>query len=156
MEEVEKLIRDYLPGVVHMSLATCMDNKPWVCELHLVYDEDLNLYFLSKPSRRHSQEIAQNPNVAGNIVVQHGLTDRPRGVYFEGTAEILAGITENSDAYKLYNTRFGLSDRMLNEIKNDESGHKFYKITPSSFVLFDTVNFPEDSRQEWRPKTSVK
>jgi uncharacterized protein YhbP (UPF0306 family) len=147
--DVEKTIREYLPDVIHMSLATAKDNKPWVCEVHFVYDDDLNLYFLSKPSRRHSQEIAANPNVAGNIVKQHAIGEKPRGVYFEGAAERLDNIDENSIAYKLYVQRFNRGQKMLDEIMNDEQGHKFYKIKPSSFVLFDTVNFPENSRQEW-------
>jgi len=134
-----------------MSLATSANNKPWICEVHYVYDDNLNLYFLSKPSRRHSEEIAQNPNVAGNIVKQHSSTEKPRGVYFEGTAEMLANPGEGSPAYKLYDERFGLSESMRKEIKDDPAGHKFYKIKPELFVLFDTINFPDNSRQEWRP-----
>ncbi|HLZ15367.1 MAG TPA: hypothetical protein VKQ34_05305 [Candidatus Saccharimonadales bacterium] len=37
--DIEQIIRDYLPDVVHMSLATCKDNKPWVCEVHFAYDD---------------------------------------------------------------------------------------------------------------------
>lgn len=51
-----------------MSLATSADNKPRVCEVYFVYDTDLNFYFRSKTSRRHSQEIAKNPYVSANIV----------------------------------------------------------------------------------------
>jgi nitroimidazol reductase NimA-like FMN-containing flavoprotein (pyridoxamine 5'-phosphate oxidase superfamily) len=75
--DVEQIIRDYLPNVIHLSLATCVDNKPRVCEVHYVYD-DLNLYFRSKLSRRHSQEIFHNPYVAGNIVEQHTREEKPR------------------------------------------------------------------------------
>jgi uncharacterized protein YhbP (UPF0306 family) len=149
--DVEKLIREYLPNIIHMSLATSANNKPWVCEVHFAYDDELNLYFMSKPSRRHSKEIAANPNVAGNIVKQHSSGEKPRGVYFEGTAEQMEDVDETSPAYGLYDKRFGISPTTLEEIKNDPAGHKFYKIMPVNFVLFDTVNFPENSRQEWRP-----
>jgi uncharacterized protein YhbP (UPF0306 family) len=150
--DIEKLIREYLPGVFHMSLATCLHNKPWVCEVHYVYDNDLNLYFLSKLSRRHSQEISKNPNVAGDIVKQHATNEKPRGIYFEGTAELMKNVDQNSLVYKLYDERFGISPSILNEIKHSESGHKFYKIIPESFVLFDAVNFPDNPRQEWVPE----
>jgi nitroimidazol reductase NimA-like FMN-containing flavoprotein (pyridoxamine 5'-phosphate oxidase superfamily) len=50
--DVGKAIREYLPNIVHMSLGTCVDNQPWVCEVHFVYDDDLNLYWRSQPSRR--------------------------------------------------------------------------------------------------------
>src|SRR5438552_15277179 len=88
--DIEKIIREYLPHVVHMSLGTSKDNKPWVCEVHFAYDEDLNLYYRSTPARRHSQEIADSPNVAGTIVKAVGLGEFCKGaVYFEGTAELL-------------------------------------------------------------------
>jgi uncharacterized protein YhbP (UPF0306 family) len=135
--DAEKTIREYLPGVLHMSLATAAGNKPWVCEVHFVYDDELNLYFRSKKSRRHSQEIAANPNVAGNIVEQHGLTDKPRGVYFEGTAVILEDFNEDHKAYKAFGERLGAGPGIVEDSK-EEDGHRIYKITVSDFYLFDS------------------
>lgn len=135
-EQVEAAIREYLVGVLHMSLATCAGNKPWVCEVHFVYDEDLNLYFRSKASRRHSQEIAANPQVAGNIVEQHGPTDKPRGVYFEGTAEQLSGIAEDSPVVGIFRERLAIPNDIVADAA-EADGHKFYKITVSDFYLFD-------------------
>jgi len=129
--DVEQVIRDYLPNVIHMSLATCANNKPWVCEVHFVYDDDLNLYWCSLPERRHSQEIAANPNVAGNIVEQHGQGEKPRGLYFEGTAEVLRDITEDSLAYRLYVDRFDLGPEIL------QGGKLFYKVNVSDWYVFD-------------------
>lgn len=134
---VEKVIREYLPGVIHMSLATSRDNKPWVCEVHYVFDDDLNLYFRSTVERRHSKEIADNPYVAGNIVEQHSVDQKPRGVYFEGKAELLADVDENHVAYKLYCERFDTDEEILEDAKSD-GGHKFYKISVDKFYLFDS------------------
>ena len=145
----EKLIREYLAEIFHMSLATSVNNKPWICEVHYVYDDKLNFYFLSKPGRRHSKEIAVNPSVAGNVVRQHGAKDKPQGIYFEGTAVMVDGAPES--IYKLYDQRFGLGPAISKEIVDDPEGHKFYKITPTSFVLFDAVNFPDSPRREWSP-----
>src|SRR6185312_13687025 len=108
--DVEKVIRDYLPNIVHMSLGTSKDNKPWVCEVHFAYDEDLNLYFRSLATRRHSQEIAENPNVAGNIVVQHALGVPGVGVYFEGTAKLLGPGDEQQTAFRCIKERLKASD----------------------------------------------
>src|SRR5260370_2292460 len=91
---IEQVIRDYLPQIIHMSLGTSQNDKPWVCEVHFVYDDNLNLYFRSLISRRHSQDIAANPHVAGNIVKQHAVGEYPLGLYFEGTAAIVADETE--------------------------------------------------------------
>jgi uncharacterized protein YhbP (UPF0306 family) len=133
---VEATIREYLPQVIHMSLATCSGDKPWVCEVHFVYDDDLNLYFRSTPARRHSQEIAANPNIAGNIVTQHHLGQPVRGVYFEGTANKLTNVDEEHIAYKLVAKRFGLGPEILEDAGTD-TGHGFYQITVSDYYLFD-------------------
>ncbi len=120
-----------------MSLATSSNDQPWVCEVHYVFDEDLNLYFRSTPSRRHSQEIQNNPKVAGNIVEQHKAGQKPRGVYFEGKAELLNEVDENHIAYKLYCERFDTDKAILQDAKKDD-GHKFYKITVNKFYVFDS------------------
>lgn len=120
-----------------MSLATCRDNKPWVSEVHYVFDDDLNLYFRSTVERRHSKEIADNPHVAGNIVEQHSVDQKPRGVYFEGKAELLKDLDENHIAYKLYCDRFDTNEEILEDAKT-EDGHKFYKISVDKFYLFDS------------------
>jgi len=136
--DIEAVIRQYLPQVIHLSLATCAENKPWVCEVHFAYDDDLNLYFRSTPVRRHSQEIAQNPHVAGNIITQHHLNQRPRGVYFEGQAQKLTDITIDSIAYKTISRRLGLGPEIIDQADQD-SGHGFYQITVSDWYVFDAL-----------------
>lgn len=134
--DIESAIRAYLPQTIHMSLATSVDNKPWVREVHFSYDAELNLYFRSLASRRHSREIAQNPHVAGNIVVQHQLGERPRGVYFEGIAELLQDVDAEHPAYISYRDRFATTEAILEEAKLEE-GHKFYQIRVGKYYLFD-------------------
>jgi uncharacterized protein YhbP (UPF0306 family) len=137
MKDIEVIIREYLPEILHLSLATCVDNKPWVCEVHFSYDDELNLYFRSKRDRRHSQEIAQNPNVAGNIVAQHSLSDKPRGIYFEGKAEALQDVDENHSAYQSYAERLKAGPEIIEDARA-EAGHSFYKITVSDWYVFDS------------------
>src|SRR5690348_4607055 len=103
--DVEKIIREYIDKSLHMSLATVSGNKPWVCEVHFVYDDNLNLYWRSLESRRHSQEIAKNPNVAGNIVRQHALGEYPHAIYFEGTAQQLTDKNEQQKIFPLFQKR---------------------------------------------------
>lgn len=133
---IEQTIREYLPWIVHMSLATCADNKPWVCEVHYVYDDDLNLYFRSKIDRRHSQEIQQNSYVAWNMIEQHARVDKPRWVYFEWICKMMLGVNNSSLVYQLFNQRFGLGEEILEDME-EEGGHQFYKISVSNFALFD-------------------
>lgn len=133
--DVEQIIRAYLPKVVHLSLGTSKDGKPWVCEVHFAYDENLNLYFRSTPARRHSQEIAENPYVAGNIVKQHALGEPPAGIYFEGTAERLQSGPEQDKACACITDRLGARGDMLEEAKQ-EDGPQFYKISVSTWYAF--------------------
>jgi len=134
--EIEQAIREYLPEVMHMSLATTKGDSPWVCEVHFAYDDNLNLYFRSLASRRHSQEIESNPKVAGNIIMQHPLNLAPKGVYFEGSAKQLGEENELATAYGCIKHRLNPPGDILEEAKR-EDGHKFYKVAVHKYYLFD-------------------
>lgn len=147
----EQFIREYLPNVVHMSLGTCAEGKPWVCEVHFTYDDELNLYFMSLPATRHGQEIAANANVSGNIVRQHAKGERPSGVYFEGTAEKLEETGEDSPVHKLYVERLGFHPLLEKMVEPD--GPRFYKITVENFYVFDATGKlgpPQKYHLDWR------
>lgn len=152
--EIEKTIHRYLPQVIHMSLATSKDNKPWVCEVHFAYDDDLNLYFRSLTTRRHSQEIAINPNVAGNMVTQHFLSQPGvRAVYFEGIAELLPQGAAQNLANECLSKRLHVdAAKFLDEAARPD-GHQFYKITVGMFYLFDSYSSNPSHKYEltWRP-----
>jgi uncharacterized protein YhbP (UPF0306 family) len=134
---VEQAIRDYLPQVIHMSLATSKDNKPWICEVHFAYDDMLNLYFRSLLSRRHSKEIMDNSIVAGNIVTQHELNQKVRGIYFEGTAKLLQSTEEVNTAFECLSERLKVGEETLEEAASND-GHKFFKIAVDTFYVSDS------------------
>jgi uncharacterized protein YhbP (UPF0306 family) len=133
---IEPIIREYIDKSVHMSLATStLDGRPWVCEVHFSYDDDLNLYWLSKSSRRHSLEIEANPNVAGNIVKQHEISEYPHAIYFEGKAVRVSNDNYFADICELFkNTGFDVED-MIKDAKNPE-GHQFYKVKVENWYAF--------------------
>lgn len=145
--DIEKTIREYLPQVIHMSLATSNAGKPWVCEVHFAYDDKLNLYFRSLTTRRHSQEIADNPHVAGSIITQHFLGQSVRGVYFEGTARLLTTDKENTEAFQYMDKRFHLGSDVLEEAKRPD-GHQLYKIVVDKFYLFDSYTSHPSQKYE--------
>jgi nitroimidazol reductase NimA-like FMN-containing flavoprotein (pyridoxamine 5'-phosphate oxidase superfamily) len=144
--DVEKIVREYIDKSIHISLGTCRDNKPWVCELHFVYDDQLNLYFRSLKTSRHSQDIAQNPKVAGNIVRQHKVDDYPHAIYFEGTAEIVDDEQECLELLPLFKTRLNALNSILEEAKR-EDGHQFYKVTVENWFAFG--KFGQDFEQKY-------
>jgi len=50
-----------------MQLATALDNQPWVCSVWFAADKDLNIYWFSSTTRRHSGEVLKNKKVAAAI-----------------------------------------------------------------------------------------
>lgn len=145
--DVEQIVREYINKSLHLSLATVSGSRPWVCEVHFAYDEKLNLYFRSLASRRHSQEIASNPNVAGNIVRQHALGDYPHAIYFEGTAEMVTDEAAFTELYSYFKQRQNVDESIIDDAKKDD-GHKFYKITVENWYAFG--KFGGDSGKKYK------
>lgn len=144
---IEQTLREYLSNVVHMSLATSRDNKPWVCEVHFAYDDNLNLYFRSLTSRRHSQEIADNASVAGNIVKQHFIGEPGVGVYFEGSACLLPEGEQRNQAARCIIDRLQADGSIL-EQANQSDGHQFYMIAVDTFYVFGKFDTPSGQKYE--------
>jgi uncharacterized protein YhbP (UPF0306 family) len=151
--DLEKIIRKYIDRSIHMSLGTSNGSKPWVCEVHFVYDPDLNLYFRSLKSRRHSQDIASNPSVAGNIVKQHVVGEPGHGIYFEGTASPVESDADRQELFPLFAERLGAKESILEDSRQPD-GHQFYKIVVSNWYAFGM--FGKDSAQKYQLPWSSK
>jgi uncharacterized protein YhbP (UPF0306 family) len=141
--EIEQQIRDYLPQIIHMSVATVGEGgKPWVFEVHYAYDGDLNLYWVSEQTARHSQELVVNPDISGNIVVQHQPDQKGLGVSYEGRVEILQDITESSPEYQVYIGRFPLRADPVRAayVEKTETGRRIYKVVVSDWYLAGIID----------------
>jgi uncharacterized protein YhbP (UPF0306 family) len=134
-----------------MQLATSVDGQPWVCSVWFAADDNFNIYWFSSTTRRHSSELKKNPKVAAAIVLPQTPKDMPRGLQLEGTAEELSTAEDIAKARSVYEGRIFDVETINNLMAHPEKPHKFYKITPALFVLFDAVNFPDESRKEWKP-----
>lgn len=145
--DASEYIKKYLSESKYMQLATVVGNNPWVCTLHFVTDEDANIYWLSLPTRRHSEEIAGNNHVAIAVAVK---TDMPVvGVQAEGTAEIVTNIDTITKVMNLYVERHGTGKTFVDRVVQGIDNHKMYKLTPKRFQLFDEFNFPKQPPKEW-------
>ncbi len=145
--DIEQIVREYITKTIHLSLATVSGDRPWVCEVHFVYDDNLNLYFRSTAARRHSQEIAANPQVAGNIVKQHEAGEYPHAIYFEGSASQVNDDEALLEVFQLFKTQQGLDESVLEDAKKDD-GHKFYKISVENWYAFG--KFGGDKGQKYQ------
>ena len=148
---LRELVSNYLREAKLMQIATVKDNKPWVATVWYAFDDDLNLYFISRKTRRHSVELGKNSAIAGAIVKQHKtLGVKTRGIQFEGNATEVS-ILELPKSFNLFVKRFPKAKKFMISVRaiiKNITDHHIYKIVPSSIVLFDEVNFPDNSRQE--------
>lgn len=131
-----------------MQLSTAVDNQPWVCNVWFSADKDLNIYWFSATNRRHSKEVVKNNKVAAAIVLPHTPKDPPRGLQLQGVAEVVTNPKDIATATLLFAKRIFSKRQISDFMAMKDRPHRFYKIKPTQFVLFDTVNFPENSRQE--------
>jgi uncharacterized protein len=151
--KLKDLIIEYLQQAKLLQVATSKDNQPWACTVYFAHDENLNLYWISTPKRRHSIELRINPKVAGIIVLPHIPGDEVRGLQFQGTAQELRDPDEALTAMQYYKDRYNMPPARVDAIINDTDGHLCYKITPSTIVLFDELNFPDNPRQEYQVRS---
>lgn len=147
--KTSQLITKYLSKASIMQVATGMGDQPWVCSVYFVADKNHNLYWLSFPSRRHSQEIEKNQNVAVAIVVK---TDKPVvGLQAEGRAQAVNDKELIKQIMKKYVAKYGAGKAFYDNFVAGKNQHVLYKFTPKQYVLFDEVNFAGDPRQQWQP-----
>lgn len=143
------MIKEYLEKARLMQVVTAKDNQPWACSVYFAFDDDLNLFWISTPERRHSKEIENNEKVAGTIVLSHTLGDKVRGLQFQGIAKRLTSKEEMQEGMNVYAKRMGMGEEKHTAILEGKNPHVPYKITPTLFVLFDEFNFPDNPRQEY-------
>ena len=132
MEDLRKLIIEVLEKGYLMSLATMDEGGLWVCEVVFVHDNDLNIYWLSVPTARHSKAIQDHPNVAGSITLCHGPTTDKVGIQFAGKAQKVEGdILEmaKKDAHKR------LKPIPTQEGEIFQRGQSWYRLCPTKIDL---------------------
>lgn len=145
---LKKLIEQYLEEAKLMQLATSLNDQPWVCTVWFAADKELNIYWFSSITRRHSDEVLKNKKVAAAIALPQAPNDPPRGLQLQGTAEMLTKQEDIDKAISVFADRIFSREKIKEFMNHKENPHRFYRIKPALFVLFDVVNFPDNSRQE--------
>jgi nitroimidazol reductase NimA-like FMN-containing flavoprotein (pyridoxamine 5'-phosphate oxidase superfamily) len=145
---VEDLIRQYINQVNILQLATSKDDQPWIVTVYFYADENHNIYWNSRPNRRHSQDIESNPNVAAILLIHENTAseDWVIGLTISGQAKIIENLDDKLS--EVYISKLLKDPDLPAKIKNGTDPAKWYRLKPSSLVLFDTKDFPTDPRQE--------
>jgi uncharacterized protein YhbP (UPF0306 family) len=148
--EVGELIKEYLRQGRMMQIATSTDGQPWICTVYFVPDEKQNLYWLSYPERRHSQEIAQNSKVA--IAIPIKFDSRPIiGIQTEGSAEKIKDADVIKGILPAYVEKYGQGKDFYSLFIAGKNRHELYKYTPTKYALMDETNFSDENAHEWIP-----
>jgi uncharacterized protein YhbP (UPF0306 family) len=150
---LSKNILDYLQNIKLMQLATCKDNKPWLCNVWYVIDGDQNIYWMSRKTRQHSQEIEQNPYVACTFheCYYKGFGEKGRALVVSGKAKVINS-EDSKTAYKLYAQRYPHMKKVqsLVDTLSGSGHHSFYKLHIVKAKFFDELNNPDN------PLTEIK
>jgi len=136
----EKEIAEYMRSHKIMQLATSSKNKPWICSVFYTVDNEMNLFFISNPSRRHSLEIMKNKNVACAITdSSQEVTKRKKGLQIEGTVSLVTNEREIEFALNLWNESNSGLEKIINfkNYRKKKMEDKVYKIVPKNIKIFD-------------------
>jgi uncharacterized protein YhbP (UPF0306 family) len=127
-----------------MQIASVSGNQPWIASVHFVADDENNIFWLSWPQRRHSQEIDKNCKAAIAIVVK---TDLPViGIQAEGKAEVVNDEKMVKKVMQKYIAKYGNGKKFYANFVAGNNKHQMYKFTSQNIKLFDEVNFPEQNQ----------
>ncbi len=89
--DLKKIVVEILEKEHLISLATIDDGGVWVSDVIYVFDDDLNIYWMSDPEVRHSEAILKNPQVAGTITISNKNKEPNLGIQISGIAERIEG-----------------------------------------------------------------
>ncbi len=127
-----------------MQLATSLDNQPWIANVFFIVDSNLNFYWLSYPTRRHSRELATNNRAAIAVAIKN---DKPViGVQAEGEVAEVHNKTIIAKMMLPYIKKYGQGKDFLQFVKEGKNKHILYKFSPTTLQLFDEVHYkPEQN-----------
>ena len=130
MDDIKELVKEVLTKGYLMSLATVDDGGVWVADVIYIFDDHLNIYWMSHPETRHSKAIIRQNKVAGSITVNNPGEDN-LGLQFEGMAEKIEG-----ERYDLAKKHYAKRRKPEPKEKDDVlEGDSWYLFKPTKIEL---------------------
>lgn len=142
MVDIRERIKEVLAKTHLMSLGVVDAQGPWVADVVFIYDDDMNIYWMSDPEARHSKAILKNNRVAGSITHSTQSKEPNFGIQFEGVAEQLEGVQFQLLIKHLAKRKHPQPD--LSQAAKILDGDMWYKVTPTLIGLIDEENFGYD------------
>ena len=129
-QDIKQLIHEVLEQGYLMSLAVSDDSGVWVSDVIYIFDDELNIYWMSDPAVRHSQAIESNKKVAGTITTS-GPRENNLGIQFSGLAEKIEGARWDL-AKKHYGKRGKTEPKETDDVLGGDS---WYMLKPAQIEL---------------------
>ena len=125
-----------------MSLAVNDADGIWVADVIYIHDDDLNIYWMSRTNRRHSQAIdGGSDRVAATITVTHGPQDPDEGLQISGRGKQLTepplDLLKTWMAKKRKQDQYDAAQIVLDE-------HVWYQLIPDKIELINQEQFGYD------------
>ncbi len=151
---VEELIRKYINQVNIMQLATSANDQPWVVIVHYYADLDFNLYWTSRPDRRHSKEIAANPKTSATILIHENTANENWviGLTASGESELVNNMEDKIS--QAYVSKLHKDPNLPANIATGKDLANWYVLRASNIILFDSKDFPTNPRQDYKIRTT--
>lgn len=143
-EELHKLSKTVLERGYLMSLGIVDDAGPWVADVIYIFDDDLNLYWMSTTRRRHSMAIDGGHNrVAAAIAVTQGPEMPDEGLQISGTAQrVSEPLLELLKSWMKKK-----KEPVTTAIGAVLTGHVWYKLVPDRIELIYEEKFGYDRQK---------
>jgi uncharacterized protein YhbP (UPF0306 family) len=137
VDELRKVVLDFLDTHSVMSLATALGGKPFAASLFYASCY-FKLYYISSPESAHSLNISKNPSVAVTINKEYWDWKQVRGLQINGTAHRVTG-DEAEIARRLYFRKFPFAESILcvGGFSQKVLSSCFYKVEPHVIRLID-------------------
>ena len=127
----QRLVREVIASNRYLTLSTAADDEPWAAPIEYLNDDDLNLYFLSTGSSRHSRHIEENTLVAVAIFD----AEQP-GEYSPDASMTLRGVQIRGTAERLSPEEYPDPVKAAIEVLHPPMPpYHAYRIVPSAFYL---------------------
>ena len=126
---------DYLRSHQVLTLATYGPDGLWAAAVFYV-SQNFDLFFLSAPHTRHSQNIATHPHVAGTIQEDYQDWTRIQGIQLEGEIQLLSGV-RRTEAITLYQQKFPFVAQEDNQLKDALQKVNWYHLRPDQLFFID-------------------
>lgn len=138
-------VRTFLTAHNTMTLATVgLDGEPQAAAVFYAADEQCNLFFLSSPTSRHSQNLLRVARAAATIQTDGQAWQQIRGLQIEGRVQLIEDPAALAAAAQIYADRYDFLRGLLDDggdgpvaLRGPVASSRFYVLRPAWMRLID-------------------